>query len=296
MAVMFNLTFSFANFLTNVYDNLTSTLSSPATPSGSYNALDVYAPNPAKVVDKTLFGAASGSYSGINMYPVPQKTKQLVMSGNTSTANGILGGHNSTQTISNVNWGITQPKTFYISMNAGGAQRTFYYDYVDTNGNERTMGYTIPTPITNWYALPLQTGYTEQMVGINNVRVSGSLTSADAYFISHTQSTANTVVSGTFGRTFNAVITIPNNAIGYVSNVTIYNGIASNFNLWKYDNQSGARKNIYYYNTPFASNHAPAGFEGALGGILQPGEAVLGGNENANFMVMFANVVIKYLS
>jgi hypothetical protein len=39
-----------------------------------------------------------------------------------------------------------------------------------------------------------------------------------------------------------------------------------------------------------------SGYEGALGGILQPGEAVLGGNENSNSMVVFANVLIKYLS
>jgi hypothetical protein len=280
----------------NAYDNLSMTNSLNPAPSNLYKALDVYARNPATVVDKTLFGAASGSYSGINMYPIQPKVKQLVMSGTTSTANGLLGGVGSTQTISNVNWGITQPKTFYISMAAGGAQRTFYYDYVDTNGNERTMGYTIPTPITNWYALPLQTGYTEQMVGINSVRVSGSLTTADTYYISNTQSTANTVCSGTYGKTYNAVITIPNNAIGVVTNFAIYNGVASNFNLWKYDNQSGARKNIYYYNTPFATNHIASGYEGSLGGILQPGEAVLGGNENANTMVAFGNVLIKYLS
>jgi hypothetical protein len=278
----------------NVYNNLT--MVTDQQQSTLYKALDVYARNPSTTVDKTLFGAASGTYSGINMYPIQPKVKQLVMSGSTATANGILGGHNSTQTISNVNWGITQPKTFYITMNAGSAQRTFYYDYVDTNGNERTMGYTIPTPITNWYALPLQTGFTEQMVGINNVRVTASLTTADAYFISNTQSIANTVCSGTYGRNFNAVITIPNNAIGYVSNVFMYNAVASNFNLFKYDNQSGARKNIYYYNTAFATNHMASGYEGALGGILQPGEAVLGGNENSNSMVVFANVVIKYLS
>ena len=285
------------NILTDLYNNLTSTLSSPATPSTSYAALDIYARNPATTVDKSLFGLNNtGTYSGINMYPIQPKVKQLVMSGTTATANGILGGHNSTQTISNVDWGITKPKTFYISMASGGVQRTFYYDYVDTNGNERTMGYTIPTPITNWYALPLQTGYTEQMVGINNVRVTASLTSADTYYISNTQSTANTVCSGTYGRTFNAVITIPNNAIGYVTNVSMFNAVASNYDIWKYDNQAGARKMIYYYNTAFATNHMSAGADGSLGGYLQAGEAVLGGNENANSMTVFANVVIKYLS
>ena len=278
----------------NVYNNLT--MVTDQQQSTLYRALDVYARNPATVVDKTLFGASSGTYSGINMYPVQPKVKQLVMSGTTATANGILGGLNSTQTISNVDWGITKPKTFYISMTAGGTAKTFFYDYIDTNGNERTMNYTISTPITNWYALPLQTGYTEQMVGINNVRVSSSLTTADTYFISTSTSSVNTVCSGTYGRTLNAVITIPNNAIGYVSNFSIFNAVASNMNLWKYDAITGARKNIYYYNTPFATNHLPSGFEGSLGGILQAGEAVLGGNENTNSMVMFANVVIKYLS
>ena len=278
----------------NTYDNVTLTPSTSG-PNAGYKALDTYVRNPSTTVNNSIFGA-SGTNTGINMYPVPIKQKQLVMSGTTATANGILGGLNSTQTISNVDWGITKPKTFYISMTAGGTAKTFFYDYIDTNGNERTMNYTIPAPISNWYALPLQTGFTEQMVGINNVRVSASLTINDTYFISTSTSSANTVCSGTYARTLNAVITIPNNAIGYVSNVFMFNAIASNFNLWKYDAITGARKNIYYYNTAFATNHMASGYEGALGGILQPGEAVLGGNENSNSMVVFANVVIKYLS
>jgi hypothetical protein len=278
------------------YKNLTMTPSIPSNPSNLYSALDVYTRNPATVVDNTLFGAVNGSYSGINMYPVQPKVKQLVISGTTASVNGILGGQGSTQTISNVDWGITKPKTFYISMAAGGIARTFYYDYIDTNGNERTMGYTIPTPITNWYALPLQTGFTEQMVGINNVRVTATLTINDTYYISNTQSTANTVCSGSYGRNYNAVITIPNNAIGYVSNLMMSNATANFFNLWKYDNQSGARKNIFYYPTSFAINHAVAGCDGSLGGYLQPGEAVLGGIEAGSNMVLFGNVVIKYLS
>jgi hypothetical protein len=278
----------------NKYDNLTMT-PSPSGPSNYYNALDVYTRNPSSTVNNSIFGA-SGTNTGINMYPIPIKQKQLVMSGTTATANGILGGLNSTQTISNTDWGIKQAKTFYISMSVGGTAKTFYYDYVDTNGNERTMNYTIPTPISLWYQLPLQTGFTEQMVGINNVRVSTSLTTNDTYFISNSPSSVNTVCSGTYGRTYNAVITIPINAIGYVSNISMFNATASNICLWKYDAITGARKNIYYYNTPFATNHTQSGFEGSLGGIIQSGEAILLGNENTNVMVAFANVVIKYLS
>ena len=76
----------------------------------------------------------------------------------------------------------------------------------------------------------------------------------------------------------------------------MFNAVASNYDIWKYDNQTGARKMIYYYNTAFATNHMSAGADGALGGYLQAGEAVLGGNENSNSMTVFANVVIKYLS
>jgi hypothetical protein len=279
----------------NTYDNVTLTPAASG-PNAGYKALDTYVRNPTTTVDKTLFGASSGTYTGINMYPVQPKVKQLVISGTTTAVNGIVGGQGSTQTISNVNWGITQSKTFYISMLAGGAQRTFYYDYVDTNGNEHTMNYTIPTPITNWYALPLKTGETSLMVGINSVRVTASLTVNDFYYISNTQSTATAVCSGQYGRTYNAIITIPNNAIGYVSNLMMSNATANFFNLWKYDNQTGARKNIFYYPTVFAINHASAGCDGSLGGYLQPGEAVLGGIESGSNLVLFGNVVIKYLS
>jgi hypothetical protein len=279
----------------NAYDNLTMT--SSLNPSGAvfYKALDTYVRNPSTTVNNSLFGG-TGTTTGINMYSQPVKQKQLVMSGTTASVNGILGGQGSSQTISNVDWGITKPKTFYISMASGGTAKTFYYDYIDTNGNERTGTYTIPTPITNWYALPLQTGFTEQMVGINSVRVSSTLTTNDTYYISNTQSTANTVCSGSYGRTYNAVITIPNNAYAYVSNSMMSNAVANFFNFWKYDAITGARKNIFYYPTSFAINHAVAGCDGSLGGILQAGEAVLGGIEAGSNMVLFANVVIKYLS
>jgi hypothetical protein len=282
------------NILTNVYDNLTATLSSPATPSGSYNALDVYARNPSTTVNNSIFGA-SGTNTGINMYPVPIKQKQLVMSGTSATANGILAGGGSTQTIATADWGITKPKIFSIFMTTGSVIKTFYYDYIDIFGNERTGVFTPPT-VNTWYQLPFQTGFTDNMVGINNVRVSASLLANDVYYIAYNANITNAVATGTFSRSFCGIITIPNNAIAYVSNISIFNSVASNFNLHRCDAITGARKNIFYYNTPFATNHPQSGFEGALGGILQPGEAVFAANENANSMVMFANVVIKYLS
>jgi hypothetical protein len=284
-------------------DTVTYTLVNESLSTGgtrAHRSLDTYINNASTTVDRTIFGATGATAgintnTGINTYSIPIKQKQLVMSGSTGTSNGVLAGANSTFTIASTDWGITKPKTFSIFMTTGSVIKTFFYDYVDTNGNERT-GTLTPTTVNAWHQLPLQTGFTEQMVGINSVRVSASLLADDVYYIAYNASIATAVASGTFSRTFCGIITIPNNAIGYVSNFTVFNGIASNFNLHKCDAITGARKNIYYYNTPFSTNHAPAGFEGALGGILRPGEAVFSANENANTMVMFANVVIKYLS
>ena len=277
----------------NEYKNLTC-VPSQTNPSNLYRALDTYIRNDITTFNNSIFGA-SGTTTGINMYSIPVKQKQLVMSGTSATANGILAGGGSTQTIASADWGITKPKIFSIFMTAASVIKTFYYDYIDIFGNERTGTFTPPT-VNAWHQLPFQTGFTDNMVGINNVRVSASLLANDVYYIAYNASITNAVATGTFSRSFCGIITIPNNAIGHVSNVTIFNGVASNFNLHKCDAITGARKNIYYYNTPFASNHAPAGFEGALGGILEPGSAIFGANENANSMTVFANVVIKYLS
>ena len=264
------------------------------------SGVNTYINNASTTVNRTIFGATGATAgintnTGINTYSIPIKQKQLVISGSTGTSKGVLAGANSTFTIGVADWGITKPKIFSIFMNATSVAKTFFYDYVDTKGNERTGTLTVPT-VNAWHQLPLQSGFTEQMVGINNVRVSASLLENDAYFIAFNADLANTVCSGIFGRTYNAVITIPNNAIGYVSNVMMSNAANNYFNLWKYDAITGARSNIFYYPTVITVNHAAAGYEGSLGGLLKPGEAVLGSIESASNMVLFGNVVIKYLS
>ena len=180
-------------------------------------------------------------------------------------------------------------------MSATSVAKTFYYDYVDTNGNERTGTFTVPT-VNAWHQLPLQTGFTEQMVGINSVRVSTSLSATDSYQIAFNATFANTINSGERGRYYNAVITIPNNAYGYVSNAMMTNSTANWFNFWKYDAITGARRNIFYQPTSFVTQSAVAGYGGSIGGILNAGEAVLAGCESSSNIVYFGNVVIKYLS
>jgi hypothetical protein len=184
-------------------------------------------------------------------------------------------------------------------MASGSTQRTVQYEYVDVNGIERTMTYLIPSPVTTWTALPLATA--DAAVCINSIKSTTSLGIADTIYVSHAAnagaaSVTNCVASISYIKNYTGVITCPTNAIMFLSNVMIYNAVASNFVVFKCDATSGARKQLFYYNTAFAINHATAGNEGSLSGILTAGDSMFFGNENNTNMVAFGNVVIKYLS
>ncbi len=256
-------------------------------------------------VGNTLFGG-SGTVTGFNIYQIMPKVKQLVFSGQSGTQNGILAGgysgYNSdwrsewtcTQTVGANNWGITQPKTFYVLADNG--LKTIFYEYIDTLGNERTASFDIPT-LGAWYTLPLQTGFTQQMVGINRFRLSSSMANESEKIIIATSFSANNGIYSAFYNGYRAgVLTCPANAIMYITNITFYASAQTNFGIYKYDAITGARKSIFYMNINVTQYTITAGPDGSIGGYIYPGEAVVMSTLKAIFTVAHANVVIKYLS
>ncbi len=265
-------------------------------------------------VDKSLFGG-NGTLTGLNIYQIMPKVKQLVFSGQSGTQNGILGGgytnFNSgwvtsttcSVTVGGYEWGISRPKTFYIKAVTG--LKTIYYEYIDTLGNERTMSYAIPT-LDVWYPLPLQTGFTQEMVGINNFRLSSSMANEQEQlyisgYLSAIASENNSLYSACYNGYRAGVLTCPANAIMFITNITIYAGLTifaptTTFGIYKYDAVTGARKSLFYMNINVMQYTITPGHDGTIGGYIYPGEAVVMSTLKAVFTVAHATVVIKYLS
>ncbi len=253
-----------------------------------------------QTVNRALFGS-SGTLTGLNIYQIIPKVKQLVFSGQSSVQNGILGGgytsfngtgtNMCTQLISANNWGITQPKTFYIytSMN-----EKIYYEYIDTLGNERTAMIDVSAYL--WNVLPLQTGFTQQMVGINNFRLANSISSPQEIYIATSSSTTNAIYSACYNGYRAGILTCPANAVMYITDITISASVRINFGVFKYDAITGARQSIFYMNVNITQYTITAGSDGCIGGYIYPGEAIVMGLLDPAFTIATANVVIKYLS
>ncbi len=246
-------------------------------------------------VDKRLFGG-NGTLTGINIYQIQPKVKQLVLSGQSGTSNTIIGyGALSMDTL----WGISKPKTFYASINYPGTRKIIYYDYIDVCGNERSMSFDVSasTTATNtWYEMPLQTGFTQSIAGINNFRLGSNTNVNDVIIISTTTGDAGSPYSMSYKFSYTGVLTCPNNAIMYITNISTYCSARCNFAIYKYDAITGARKGIFYMNINITQYTISAGADGCIGGYIYPGEAIAMVDLDNIYITAFANVVIKYLS
>jgi hypothetical protein len=242
-------------------------------------------------VDKTLFGS-SGTFVGLNVYQIIPKVKQYVMGGVCSTQNGVCSVEGSQISISRYDWGISTPKSFSILSTdlINSNPNTLYYDAVDSNGNENT--YSVVT-------LPSGTNLTElgSFASINNVRLPAGLGTGRINIIY-----GGNIASMTYDTYYNPVITCPNNAIMFVSSITV-NRISNNASvifLYKYDAITGARKLVFRSRVYDPVGHFESGSDGSIGGYMYPGESILmasgtvTGTGTPN-IIAYANVVIKYL-
>lgn len=241
-------------------------------------------------VDKTLFGS-NGTLTGLNVYQIIPMVKQYVMSGACSTQDGVCSIEGSQILISRYDWGISQPKSFSLITNLLNPNpNTLYYDAVDSLGNENT--YSVVTLPSGTSLITLGS-----FASINNVRLPAGL-SDEIVTISY----GGSISQMAYNFYYNPVITCPNNAIMFVSNITV-NRISNNASvifLYKYDAITGARKLVFRNRVFDAVGHFESSSDGSIGGYMYPGESILMASGTVDGtgvpnIIAYANVVIKYL-
>jgi hypothetical protein len=264
---------------------------------GGINSVDM------QTIDGKFFdvsGQLTGlKLTGLNIYQIMPKVKQLVMSGTSvSRANNMLGGTSANQLFYDASGGIARPPTRFFAYGTllpPALPITLGYDYVDHTGAEKTASvlFTVSGRVE------LTTG----IAGINNVNLSRSLTniltSNERFYISISGDTTGTKAMFDTGYNYyyNNMITCPNNAVMYVTNISLdmtsnSQGIA----LLKFDSIIGTSSVIWQMSFPGVTYNICAGGDGSLGGYMYPGEAVAMCTTNlANTITAYANVVIKYL-
>lgn len=245
-------------------------------------------------VNKILFGS-SGTLTGLNVYRIIPKVKQYVMSGTYRALNNILAGNSSSgQLYYDAIWGKSSIKQFKVITYITTGQ--IYYEYVDSFGNEGTN------------AVPFSGGVTfsltpNNIVGINRAKyILNYLQDGSFIDVHYGSSSSNNILSISKNYYNNAVITCPNNAIMYVSNITTFLGfpnVTGDILLLKFDGSTGASKVVFKTLLWRTSDTFSAGPDGSIGGYMYPGDAVAMAATAANketYIRAFANVVIKYLS
>ena len=258
------------NVLTNVYDNLTATLSSPATPSGSYNALDVYARNPKTQVVNYGQTTVNG-LSGLNMYQIYPKKIHYTLSGRTESGAGnvIMGGTGSSKLIYDVAFGKASPQAFSAVLTGGSINRIINYHYVDTDGVLKTDGTALLTALNTPVTLSPAT-----MISINKHWMVGSVGANDQVVIRFgtTNTPANTICHTDVDDYNNGVITVPNGYIGYLTNIGQFSPTGCFFNVVKWDVDSYRSVTYPFYNA--SQQSFTSGHNGSLGGIYTAGESI----------------------
>jgi len=259
------------NFLTDLYGNLTSTLSSPATPSGSYNALDVYARNPSTQV--VNYGQTSvNGLSGLNMYQIYPKKIHYTLSGRTESgaSNVIMGGAGSSKLIYDVAFGKASPQTFSAVITAGtGFPKTIRYEYVNSDGVLKTDGSISISAVNTVVNLT-----PSSIISVNKHWIAGTVGSTDQVVIRFgtTNTVANTICHSDVDDYNNGVITVPNGYIGYLTNIGPFSPTACFFGVIKWDENSYRSVSYPFYNQ--SNTDISSGYNGSLGGIYTAGESI----------------------
>jgi D-ribose pyranose/furanose isomerase RbsD len=258
------------NILTNVYDNLTATLSSPATPSGSYNALDTYVRNPKTQVVNYGQTTVDG-LSGLNIYQIYPKKIHYTLSGRTESgaANVIMGGTGSSKLIYDVAFGKASPQAFSAVLTGGSINRIINYHYVNTEGVLKTDGTALLTALNTPVTLSPAT-----MISINKHWMVGTVGASDQVVIRFgtTNTAANTICHSDVDDYNNGVITVPNGYIGYLTNIGQYSPTGCFFSVVKWDVDSWRSVTYPFYNA--SQQSFTSGHNGSLGGIYTAGESI----------------------
>ncbi len=223
---------------------------------------------------------------GLNMYQIFPKVKSFPFNTLTSnTGTDILMVQNGTFTPYNIGFGLANAKKWY-ALSTVPLAVDLNYTYVDNSGNEGS--HTMSIPFNSWTELKLTGGVTGSMISVNDYKslnrdISGNVAITLA---AGTGATTSTIAFMNRWVYATGVFTCPNNAIAWISDITIYlfGGTNDNIRLWKYDASGFRRPMRVWYAIPQASetyNITGGSQYNPIGGYLQAGETFAWSCENS---------------
>ncbi len=233
---------------------------------------------------------------GLNFYQIFPKIKSYSFNSfTTNTSAEILvtfnGASGTTLTPYTYNFGLANPRTWHAYTSAS---LNLNYTYVNQLGNETTNSMNINA--TTWTPL------TGSIVSINDFKSTNYDISGSAYIYIAVGTGATTNVICYYNRwSYNiGVFTCPNNAIAWISDISLFvGGTTDNFYLWKYDT-SGIRTVTKTFNGLVAGGAAMritgGHINNPIGGFLRSGESFAWSGEKANttFKIITSTINVLY--
>ncbi len=232
---------------------------------------------------------------GLNCYQIFPKIKSYSFNSfTTNTSAEILiafnGTTGTTLTPYTYNFGLAKPRTWYAYTTAS---LNLNYTYVNQLGDETNNSMNINA--TTWTAL------TGSIVSINEFKSTNYDISGSAYIYIAVGTGATTNVICYYNRwSYNiGVFTCPNNAIAWISDISLYvAGTTDNIYLWKYDT-SGTRTATKTFRGLVSAGAAMritgGNINNPIGGFLRAGESFAWSGENANTTYKIVSSTINVL-
>ena len=230
------------------------------------------------------------STTGLNVYQILPKVKMYSLGGfdGNSTANSlIIGSATVAQVTSSAAFNFGGTMQFWAVLGSGGS-RSITFDYVDASGNIQT---TTADNINSSTTISLGT-----FKSILDFRLSSSIVSGETLYIG-TSSVVNTLKERSvyyedINQKLVGAITIPNDYIGYITNLTSQTNTASNITLNRW-NSSGVKSAVWRVNNQGNVN-INSGYDGTLGGIFNAGDTLAFSAQTAVAgKSVIANLVLK---
>jgi len=230
------------------------------------------------------------SATGINVYQILPKVRMYNFGGfdPNATANGLIIGNATTgQVVSSASFNFGGTMTFWAVLGAVGT-KNIIVDYVDASGYIQT---SISNPINGTTPTSLVTGKC-----ILDFRLSSTIASGDALYIGTSNNVTTLKQTSVYYEDINqklvGAITIPNDYIGYITNLTSQTTTSSNITLNRW-NSSLVKSAVWRVNNQ-GNIYINSGDEGTLGGVFTAGDTLVFSAQSASAgKSVVANLVLK---
>jgi len=301
------------NRTNNVVSNLTTV--QPVGASSSVKALEVYSYNVCLNNDSNLNLPITStttdttqsmdtfvnndsttnfnSQSGLNVYPINPKTQHYTIGGfdGNSVANIIVSADAIAPGIlqTTYSFGTANPREHWAVLVSPGIN-TLVYQYIDGSGNISQVDSVAIS------GTPISLG---TFVSLLSFRLTNAITGTQKLQIGLASDIENLRKTSLYSEDINqkcqAVFTIPNGYIGYISNLVSNVPTTTNVNINKWT-AAGVRSTVWRA-TNASNMYLSSGYEGTLGGVFNAGESIAFGIQTAAAgKSVFGNLVLKSLT